>query len=237
MKVFYLILIFLLIIPISEAWDWNTHKSIVDELYYSSPYELQQNLDLEQLRTGSIAPDKEFRDNVLHHFPPSYNKTLYWLNQTEYFIKINDYKNASYSFGVATHYISDSFVAPHSISGENYKLHSKFEKSPILINTKCKIKEYNLFEELNKSQKNSEDWEPWLKNQTKEIPSKELNRAIELIFPLFLETFNTTCEERTTRIKEEHFQMGEKTKGYVLFLIIFFIGNMRSKYFSKLTGH
>jgi len=237
MKIIILVLFFILIIPQILAWNWETHKEIVNKLYYSSPYELQSRLDLDLLQQGSIAPDKDFHDNVLHHFPSTYNKTLYWLNQTEYYISINNYQNASYSFGVATHYISDSFVAPHSITGEDYKLHAKFEKSPIPIKIKCEKNKYNLLEDLEKAALNSKDWEIWVKNQTTEIPEKELEQAMQLVFPLFLDTFNTTCEERTTIIKEENFQIGNKTKNYIIFLILFFIGNIRIKSFSRLIDH
>lgn len=234
MKGTILILFLIFIIPPCLAWDWETHKEIVNKLYYSTPYELQSKLDLDLLQQGSIAPDKDFHDNVLHHFPPTYNKTIFWLNKTQYYLSIKDYPNASYSFGVATHYISDSFVAPHSITGEDYKLHAKFEKSPIPLKTKCENKEYNLFQNLEKAALNSNDWGIWLKNQTKEIPQKELEQAMQLIFPLFLDTFNTTCEVRTTTIQEEKFQIGNKTKNYLIFLILFFIGNIRIKSFSKL---
>jgi hypothetical protein len=236
-KILNLIIIFILLPNFISAWDWNTHKSIVEELYYSIPYELQSQLSLELLKKGSIAPDKIFHDNRLHHFPPSYNKTLYWLNTTNHYISIGDYNNASYSFGIATHYISDSFVAPHSVSGEDYKLHSKFEKSPIPIKTKCQKQNYNLCKGLEKAELNGNDWEIWLKNQTKKIPQKELDQAMQLIFPLFLKTFNTTCEERTTIFKEEKFQIGNKTKNYLIFIIIFFMGNIKIKYFSKLIDH
>ena len=230
MKLPFLLIILLITSSFSVlAWDWENHKSIVNKLYYSIPYETQIKLDLEQLEIGSIAPDKDFHDNRLHHYPPSYNKTLYWLNQTEYYLSIKDYKNASYSFGVATHYISDSFVAPHSISGEDPKLHSKFEHQASTLKTKCKKEKYDIEEGLRKATLNEKDWEIWLKTQTPEIPQKEIEQAVEFIFPIFLETFSTTCEERTTTINQEKFTLGKKTKTYLLFLAIFFVGNLRIK--------
>jgi len=230
MKLIFLLLILLILaIPQILAWDWENHKAIVDKLYYSIPYETQVKLDLEQLEIGSIAPDKDFHDNRLHHYPPSYNKTLFWLNQTKYYLSIGDYNNASYSFGVVTHYISDSFVAPHYVSGEEPKLHTKFEHQASTIKTKCKKRSYDLDEELKEATLNEKDWGIWLKNQTNILPQKELEQAIEFIFPIFLETFSTTCEERTTKINQEKFNLGKKTKTYLLLLAIFFVGNLRIK--------
>jgi len=228
-----LIFIILIIVPqITEAWDWNNHKAIVEKIYYSIPYEIQSKIDLEELRTGSIAPDKDFHDNRLHHYPKSYNKTVYWLDLAKNYIKENNYKNASYCFGVASHYISDSFVAPHYISGEDPKLHTKFEHQASTIQTKCKKGSYDINETLYKaSTENPQDWNDWLENENQDFPQKELEQASELVFSVFLEVFNTTCEERGTTIKYEPWEVGEKTKIYLIILGILIIGNIKFKRF------
>ena len=233
MKKEIIICIILLIIPLStEAWDWNNHKAIMEKIYYSIPYEVQSKIDLEELKRGSIAPDKDFHDNRLHHYPESYNKTIYWLDLTKEYIKENNYKNASYSFGVASHYISDSFVAPHYISGEDPKLHTKFEYQASTPKTKCKKEEYNINKTLYKASiKNPNDWNLWLKTENKEIPQKEIEQASELIFPVFLDLFNTTCEERSTKLEYESWKIGEKTKTYLIILGILIIGNIKIKRF------
>ena len=217
---------------VTEAWDWDNHKAIMEKVYYSTPYEIQSKIDLEELRIGSIAPDKDFHDNRLHHYPKSYNKTVYWLGLTEKYIKENNYKNASYCFGVASHYISDSFVAPHYISGEDPKLHTKFEYQASTIQTKCKKKDYNINKTLYKASiKNPNDWEDWLKNENKESPQKELEQSMELVFSVFLDVFNTTCEERSTKIQSESWKIGEKTKIYLIILFILIMGKITIKRF------
>ncbi len=232
MKKIITLLIFLILIQNTVALDWNNHKSIVQTLYYSSPYEIQRNLDLKQLEIGSIAPDKDFHDNRLHHYPKSLNLTLHWLNQTKKHLEKQEYSEASYAFGVASHYISDSFVAPHYISKEDPKLHSKFEKQ---ASTKlsCIEKEYNLKENLEKASENEKDWEAWLETKDPKIPQNEIKQAMELISPLFLEIFNTNCETRTTKVQKESVNLGEKTKNYLYFLLFFFIANIRLKRFKK----
>ncbi|MBT6995008.1 zinc dependent phospholipase C family protein [Candidatus Woesearchaeota archaeon] len=232
MKKIFIILLTLIIIQSTNALDWNNHKSIVQTLYYSTPYEIQRNLDLQQLEIGAIAPDKDFHDNRLHHYPPSYNLTLYWLDKTKEHLEKKEYPEASYAFGVAAHYISDSFVSPHYISKEDPKLHSKFEKQTS-TKLKCVKNEYDIKKDLEKASENEKDWEPWLENQNPEIPQKEIKQAMRLISPLFLETFNTTCETRTTKIQKENITLGSKTTNYLYFLLFFAIANIKLKRFKK----
>ncbi len=226
-----ILMILLIILPQTNAWDWTNHKLIVDQMYYFSPLSLQTKLDLGQLEIGSIAPDKDFHDQRTHHYPDSYNKTLYWLNKTKNYIKLNDYKNASYAFGVATHYISDSFVAPHYISGEDPKLHSRFEHQANPSNTKCIKKEYDTKQTLEQaSEENPKDWYAWLETKDPKIPQKEIEQSMNLLFPLFLETFNTSCENRTTKIIYQSPRLGEKTKAYLIILFLIFLANIKIKY-------
>ena len=232
MKKILFLLILLIVLQSTTAWDWNNHKSIVQTLYYSAPYEVQRNLDLQQLEIGSIAPDKDFHDNRLHHYPKSYNLTLDWLEETKRHLENKEYKNASYTFGVASHYISDSFVAPHYISGENPSLHSKFEKQGA-IKLNCIEKEYNLKEDMIEGSKNSKDWKNWLETKNEKIPQKEIKQSMDLISPLFLEIFNTTCKTRITKIEEKNINIGNKTKNYLFLLLIFMIGNINLKRFKK----
>jgi hypothetical protein len=232
MKIIITLIFILILTQNITAWDWNNHKSIVQTLYYSTPYEIQRNLDLQQLEIGAIAPDKDFHDNRLHHYPKSYNLTLHWLNKTKEHLEKKEYSEASYAFGVASHYISDSFVAPHYISKEEPKLHSKFEKQSS-TKLSCINNKYNLKEDLEKASKNEKDWEPWLKSQNPEIPQKEIKQSMKLISPLFLEIFNTTCETRTTRIEKEGIMLGNKTKNYLYVLFILLIGNIKLKRFKN----
>ena len=87
MKKFVFIILLFFFIPSVISWNWNTHQNIAEKIYYSLPFEEQNNLNLSLIKEGSIAPDKDFKDNVLHHYPPSLNKSLYWLNLTLIYIK------------------------------------------------------------------------------------------------------------------------------------------------------
>lgn len=187
-EIFLLLMLFFIC-----SWNWKTHEEIAFTLYQSLNPELKEKLDLDLLVNGSIAPDKVFRDNVLHHYPPSLNKSMHYMNLTEYNLDKGDYENASYFLGVLTHYISDSFVAPHNIKKETSEQHSKFEKNPGSVRIKCAKKGYNLNESLYAGSLNSKDWGKWLNTYDKEIPNKELDEAMELVFSVSLDLLNTTC--------------------------------------------
>jgi len=196
-----LILIFLVLLSSSVfAWNWNNHKLIVDTVYYNIDINTQRNLNLTLIREGSIAPDKDFHDNVLHHYPPTYELSLKWLEAAKSNYSNGDFNKASYAFGVAAHYISDSFVAPHYISKEPYKLHSEFESVKYKPKTKCFYQNYNLDTRLKIASQNKDDWEKWLISKDSSIPERELEDTIRLLFPITLETFNTSCNTFQTNI-------------------------------------
>ncbi len=230
MKIITILFILLISINIAQAWNSKTHQSIVEELYYSIPYELESRLDLEKMKNGSTSPDLIFHDQRTHHYPTSYNKTIEWLNKTKEQIKNNDYENASYSFGVVTHYISDSFVGPHYISKEDAKLHTKFEYQINTISAKCNNSSFDINKTLEKASiDNQQDWYSWLKTKNKEIPEKELDEAMNLLFPLFLETFNTSCEERKTEIIYEPFSFNPRLVIYLAIMIMLMITIIKLK--------
>jgi hypothetical protein len=102
--------------PTTEAWTGTTHVKIVDEVYYSLPADAQKNLILKDMEEGSIAPDLKFFDFSNHKYPRAYTKAIYWLQKGQIEYKSGNYKQASYSFGVASHYISDSIAAPHAMN-------------------------------------------------------------------------------------------------------------------------
>ena len=113
--------------PISDTWTWKTHSDIVDVVYYGLPVDVQQKLDLNAMRDGSNDPDEKFHDFTYHSYPKSYDKAKMWLDQGKAAYDKGDYINASYDYGVASHYISDTFTPNHTLSPENYADHSKYE--------------------------------------------------------------------------------------------------------------
>ncbi|MGB9979205.1 zinc dependent phospholipase C family protein [Methanobacterium sp.] len=97
-----------------SAWDWITHDEIAESNYYSLPEDMQHNLNLDLIKKGSISPDFIFLDFKYHSYPNSYGKAIYWLNKGQSYYKKGDFYYASYCYGVSSHYITDSFSAPHA---------------------------------------------------------------------------------------------------------------------------
>tara|TARA_Y100000310_G_scaffold343864_1_gene453558 strand:- start:2398 stop:3111 length:714 start_codon:yes stop_codon:yes gene_type:complete len=198
-KTILIILCFLLLIQASYAWDWQVHPRIAEKAVEALPLEIQEKLNTTKLIEGSIAPDKDFHDNVLHHYPPSYNKTLYWLNITKIEFEKENYNEASYAFGVASHYITDSFATPHYIYKEPGWLHSKYEKQPneFEIQTTCKNKHLDLKDKLEYESTKTNLWSSWLETYDHSIPQNQVELATELMYSVALETFDTKCSPLT----------------------------------------
>lgn len=199
------LLLLILLSILSSSWNWHTHQSLIENIYYSMPLELQNKLNLTLLKEGSIAPDKDFHDTVLHSYPASYQKSLFYLEETKKSLAQNSYQLASYNFGVSSHYISDSFVAPHCVKGEPSNLHAKFEDIPSYFPNKyCNNLSYSLNETLYlASIQGEKDWQTWLETNSNLIQEKELESASSILFAIALDAFNTTCIQETKIIKSK----------------------------------
>ena len=120
---FITLFLILLLTPVVSAWNWDTHQAFDDSVYYRLDDNIKSKLNLGLMEYGSIIPDKEFKDFTRHSFPLAIKQAEYWIEKARDNLHDGDYNNASLSFGIASHYIVDSFSAPHSISGEEYELH------------------------------------------------------------------------------------------------------------------
>jgi len=207
MKRYLFLIIFLILSSNVDAWNSYWHRSLVDKVYYSLDFETQQNLNLSLMEYGATSPDLVFHDNVRHHYPPSYNLAVRWLDATKLNYSNKNYNEASYSFGVASHYIADSFVAPHYISKEPGNLHSQFENinRSYRFKTKCYSSYFDLNATLYKGSLNGRDWAPWLLNREPEIPQREIEEALNILYPVSLEIFNAQCNNFETEIIKRKF--------------------------------
>jgi hypothetical protein len=104
----------LVTVPSTTAWNWETHKDISNMLYSSSPQHIKANLDLKQMMDGSTYPDVKDKNNKkLHGYHYSVKKAQYYMEDARHYYKIGYYKKSSFYFGMASHYISDTYCAPH----------------------------------------------------------------------------------------------------------------------------
>ena len=210
------------------AWDWQTHQNVVERVYTSLPKDL--NLSLKDLKEGSIIPDKVFHDNILHNYPPSLRLTTLWLSVAKEEYKNKNFKNASLAFGVASHYITDSFSAPHYIKGETSYQHSEYEERGYLrLNEYCRI-DIKLEESLAESPKEGLLWIIWLETKDNKIPEKAINKATKLVYLAAFETFDTACDKKTKIIiKNSSLTITIILSLIILLLVVLLIKNKKAK--------
>lgn len=220
-KPILLIFVFILLAINVNAWNSKTHESLVENIYYSMPENLQNKLNLSALKYGSTSPDLVFHDTVRHHYPNSQEFAYKYLQN------ITDLETFSYNFGVASHYITDSFVAPHYISKEDTKDHTAFETfKNYTIKTNCQNYNYTL-NDLYLGEKNKDDWGPWLKTRNPEIPQKALEQSQQFLFSIALEMLNYSCNKEVIYEEKSIITMPDKNIGYLaivgfLILLILF---------------
>ena len=209
MKIYTFLILFILLIGNAEAWNSYYHRSLAERTYYSLDFKTQENLNLTLILKGSTDPDLVFHDVVKHHYPPSYELAVKWLEKAKISYQNKDYNNASYSFGVASHYIGDSFVSPHYISKEPGSLHSEFENidKKYKFKSKCHSSTYDLNQTLYQGSLNRQEWTLWLLSRDKEIPKKELEQALIALYPIAQETFNSSCNNFETEIVKRKFNL------------------------------
>ena len=179
------------------AWNWPTHEDFSVKVYESFPKEAKSRLNLSLVREGSTIPDRIFQDFEYHSYPGSVVKTEFWLNQSNNAFLEENYALASTSLGIATHYISDSFSAPHNVNGEEYSQHSKFETEAenIPFYARCAIGDKDVEFYISKGQESMKDWGLWLKNSNKNIQSRELSNALIAGYALSHAYYDTECSQ------------------------------------------
>ncbi|MEK6862960.1 MAG: zinc dependent phospholipase C family protein [Nanoarchaeota archaeon] len=224
MKYIFIILFYLLLLGNVDAWNFKGHNTVVEVVYYNADFSLQQKLNLTLLKEGSTAPDLDFHDTRLHHYPPSYYLAEKWLQAAKNNYSFKEYNKASYAFGVASHYISDSFVAPHYIIKEPGSLHSEFERiKNYNVNVKCYKFDINLNSSLEQASKNKDDWTSWVLNKNEDIPKREFEHAVNLTFPVFLSAFNSICNNFTTEIIKQNFIINNNVIIFLSLILIFYL--------------
>jgi hypothetical protein len=129
------------------------------------------------MKEGSMDPDFKFFDFKYHVYPDSYGKAEEWLNKGQYYYEIGDYYYASYCYGVASHYITDSFSAPHcaGASGPN---HTLYEAKASFITPEVVNSTDDLNAAMNKASSNGKsNWNQWLQSKNESDIQNDLNTA------------------------------------------------------------
>lgn len=183
-------MVFMLSIPLlispAAAWSIQTHQTIATKVYYSLPVPVEQKLDLNEMIRGSVAPDVVFKDNNPNHqYPASVKQTQNWLNKGKAAYNSKNYRYASYCFGVASHYITDTYSAPHTVAGETSKQHAAYENQGTGMTPSIRYMSGSLNSIMSYGYKQGQpDWKLWLKTKNRSILQKDLNNAGSAAFTL-----------------------------------------------------
>jgi len=206
MRICYLFLILIITLPSAFGWNYYTHQDFIEGVYYLLDEEVRENLDVTLLREGAIAPDKVFKDYRRHHYPPSYEEAQTWLVKARDAYEQEDYANASYAFGVASHYVADSFSSPHNVEKEEGSLHQKYEKSNYLdhVVVSCPTEaSFDLDSILSSAVQTGEDWETWVATKDKNIVRKHSQLAFEGLYVIAFHFFESSCVQLSSEVREE----------------------------------
>lgn len=177
------VILILIMAPASFAWKWTTHSDIVDSVYYNLPASKKTKINLAAMEDGSNDPDEKFHDTRCHSFSSSYYKANTWLSKGKLAYKNKNYKYASYCFGVASHYISDTFSAPHCVSGESSYLHTKYETQGGYLTPKISYTSGSIYSLMSSGYyKGKTDWSYWIKTKKSAYVQTDLNRAASVSF-------------------------------------------------------
>ena len=199
---FLFLMVCLVFAPVSDAWTWDTHSEIVDVVYQGLPTDVQQKLDLNIMRNASNDPDEVFKDFTDHSYPKSYEKAKSWLDQGKAAYDRGDYKNASYDYGVASHYISDTFSAPHCVSGESSSDHSKYEDQAKKLKPSATYSSGDLKSKMETGYNQGKiSWSEWLKTKDNAIVQNNLNMGASTALSAIQDSINNTTSTQPVNTK------------------------------------
>jgi len=171
--------------PSASAWHWNTHKNIAEGIYYSMPVDIQHNLNLSEMKRGAAAPDLVFKDNKYkgHRYPKTYVKAENWLEKGKIAYQEGNYSYASYCFGVSSHYITDSYVAPHCTDSSKSDHRSYEKKSKNMKPSAEGYRNESLKSSLAEAYKTGETrWNLWLEKGNMTLVQQDLNNATSIAY-------------------------------------------------------
>jgi hypothetical protein len=215
MKITQIIILFLAVTltfaPTSTAWTWDTHSAVVDQVYHSMPISIQSKLNLSAMRDGSNDPDQVFHDYRDHSYPYSYNKAVYYLNLAKSYYKEKKYNQASKDYGIASHYISDTFSAPHCVSGETSTQHQAYEKTGTKLTPHITVVNGDLKTLMQNGYISGKtDWNYWEKTKNSYYVQKDLNLATSVTYKAIMNSLGSNSSPIITSPTNSKKYVGNK---------------------------
>ena len=181
----FLIFVTVLFVQLSPAAAWSvpTHYEIVEKTYHALPSDVQSKLSLNLMIKGAGDPDLKFLDFQYHKYPENQVKVDYWLNRGDIEYKNGNYDDASYSFGVASHYISDGCCAPHCVNNASPFYHFIYELSALQLTPEINESggDINLIMK-NDYLEGKNSWHSWIKSKNDIYIQNDLDRAVDACY-------------------------------------------------------
>lgn len=182
MVLFFAIVLITQLSP-AAAWSVPTHYEIAATTYYALPTDVQSKLSLLVMMEGADDPDTKFFDYQYHKYPENQPKVDYWLNRGKIDYQNGDYHDASYSFGVATHYIADGCCAPHCTDNASHDDHFIYELNVLLLTPKIVSHCGDIHLMLQNDYLDGKDsWQSWMNNKNDIYIQNDLNRAVSVSY-------------------------------------------------------
>lgn len=146
---------------------------------------VQHHLNLNEMKKGSIAPDTVFQDQINHLYPNSYPKAVSWLKAGRTAYRSGNYNYASYCFGVASHYITDTFAAPHCYRGETHDQHVAYEQQATNMRPSIRYMSGTIRYILSSGYiQGNKDMKTWFKTKSSVIVQKDLNNGASAAYSM-----------------------------------------------------
>jgi hypothetical protein len=182
MALFFGIILVVQLSPVA-AWSVPTHYEIATTTYYALPADAQSKLSLGLMLEGADDPDLKFFDYENHEYPENQPKVDYWLNRGKLDYQNGNYQDASYSFGVATHYIADGCSAPHCVDDASHYYHTIYELNALLLTPKIVSPGGDIHSDMQNDYLDGKDsWQSWMNNRKNIYIQNDLNRAVSVCY-------------------------------------------------------
>jgi len=178
-----ILVLMILLTPASFAWKTVTHYDTAEAIYEKLPSHKKPRLNLNAMVDGSNDPDEKFHDTVRHSFPRSFTEAKKWLDRGRSAYRNRNYRYASYCFGVASHYITDTFSAPHCVSGESSSLHTGYERQALYLAPRIKYVSGDLYTLMKQGYLNGRsDWSRWTRTKSPSTVQRDLDMGTSVAY-------------------------------------------------------
>jgi hypothetical protein len=182
---FILVITAIFMVPSCDAWNsgvGDTHDTIAVNLYHDTPSTIRKHLDLKEMKRGARWPDYNGESKKWHGYPYSTIKIEKYLILAKKAYRTKSYKKESFYYGVVSHYVSDTYAAPHTV--KKLSFHKRYYYQADLMAIHAYKMNYNELKNFlkygyNLGQGSADTWERkrlW-NNKFSALVQKDLNRA------------------------------------------------------------